>query len=140
MTKRRKPSSFQVGRRRVYRINPRYASLLRNIAVGYYDTDDDGVYRFHPVRASYDYDPSRVGEKRRRKPKAKARKLRSWSSATESPRQPPAWSIASRRHTPQVPLNVIGMPAQFRAACSNPNKVSNSNACARVSILYSRLR
>jgi hypothetical protein len=41
--------------------------VRRNIAAGYYGTDDDGRYRFHPIRASYDYDPRRAGESRSRK-------------------------------------------------------------------------
>ncbi len=44
----------------------------RNIAAGYYD--EDGI--FHPIRASYDYDPSRVGEKRRRRTRAGRRRRR----------------------------------------------------------------
>lgn len=43
---------------------------LRNIAAGFYD--EDGV--FHPIRASYDYSPSRAGEKRRRAPKRRAKR------------------------------------------------------------------
>jgi hypothetical protein len=35
-----------------------------NVAAGFYQEDDDGVYRFHPIRASYDYSRSRTGEGR----------------------------------------------------------------------------
>mgnify|MGYP001596291985 CR=1 FL=1 len=52
---------------------------LRNVAAGFYDAD--GV--FHPIRASYDYKPSRAGEpphqvgrKRKRPPGAKGRPRR----------------------------------------------------------------
>ncbi len=38
----------------------------QNIAAGFHD--EDGV--FHPIRASHDYDPARVGEKRRRRTRA----------------------------------------------------------------------
>jgi hypothetical protein len=41
--------------------------VRRNVAAGYQGYDDDGKYRFHPIRSSFDYDPSRVGEKRSRK-------------------------------------------------------------------------
>lgn len=43
----------------------------RNIAAGFWD--DSG---FHPIRASYDYSPSRAGETRKPKRKAKAKKRR----------------------------------------------------------------
>jgi hypothetical protein len=45
----------------------------RNVAAGFYDEE----HIFHPIRASYDYDPGRAGESRRpRKKKAKAAKKR----------------------------------------------------------------
>lgn len=45
---------------------------LRNIAAGFYD--EDGT--FHPIRASYDYSPRRVGEKRRASKKKKRKRKR----------------------------------------------------------------
>ena len=46
--------------------NPR-----RNIAAGFHDEEG----QFHPIRASFDYDPGRAGESRRpRKKKAAAKK------------------------------------------------------------------
>ena len=42
----------------------------RNIAAGFYD--EEGI--FHPIRASYDYSPGRVGERARKKKKAKTKK------------------------------------------------------------------
>ena len=50
----------------------------RNIAAGFYREDDDGVYRFHPIRGSYDYSRSRAGERtgRAKRKKAKAKKRR----------------------------------------------------------------
>lgn len=51
--------------------NPR----RRNIAAGF--VDEDGV--FHPIRASYNYSPGRVGEKSKARPakrKAKAKRKR----------------------------------------------------------------
>jgi hypothetical protein len=44
----------------------------RNIAAGFYD--EDGY--FHPIRASYDYSPSRAGDKPAKRAKAKAKKKR----------------------------------------------------------------
>lgn len=48
----------------------------RNIAAGFHD--DEGI--FHPIRASYDYDPSRGGDRPRkgkpRKKKAAAKKAK----------------------------------------------------------------
>lgn len=43
----------------------------RNVAAGFYD--DEGI--FHPLRASFDYKPARVGERAKRK-KAKAKRRR----------------------------------------------------------------
>ena len=45
---------------------------MRNVAAGFYD--EDGY--FHPIRASYDYDPSRVGERAKKKKPAKKRRRR----------------------------------------------------------------
>jgi len=43
----------------------------RNIAAGFHDEEG----QFHPIRASYDYDPGRAGESgRKRKAKAKKKK------------------------------------------------------------------
>ncbi len=53
---------------------------LKNIAAGYWEHDSDGnPLIFHPIRASYDYSGSRVGEskkKSKRKPKSRKRKSR----------------------------------------------------------------
>jgi hypothetical protein len=43
---------------------------LRNVAAGFYD--EEGI--FHPMRASHDYDPSRVGERGRAKSRAKGKR------------------------------------------------------------------
>ena len=41
--------------------NPRTGRITkRNIAAGFYDSDG----KFHPIRASFDYDPGRTGEMR----------------------------------------------------------------------------
>lgn len=56
--------------------NPRTGRIIkRNIAAGFYDEDG----QFHPIRASFDYSPGRVGEKGRapkKRAKAKRRKKR----------------------------------------------------------------
>ena len=41
-----------------------------NIAAGFHDEEG----QFHPIRASFDYDPGRAGESRRKKAKAKKKK------------------------------------------------------------------
>lgn len=68
----------------------------RNIAAGYYD--EDGVFR--PIRASYDYDPKRVGERRRRRSKSprKRRGLRNPELSIMRKAMKDAWrKIRSRR-------------------------------------------
>jgi hypothetical protein len=45
---------------------------MKNVAQGFYD--NYGV--FHPIRASKDYDESRVGGKRRKKSKKKKKRRR----------------------------------------------------------------
>lgn len=53
--------------------NPRTGKITkRNIAAGFYD--EDGI--FHPIRASFDYDRSRAGDKpkKRAKPKRRAKR------------------------------------------------------------------
>lgn len=50
--------------------NPR--SKRKNVAAGFYD--EDGY--FHPLRASFDYSASRAGEKAKRKPAKKKRKVK----------------------------------------------------------------
>ena len=63
------PKRRNVRRHRVaVRANSRRRTR-RNVAAGYYDEDE----YFHPIRASYDYSSSRVGEKSRSKPKPRSR-------------------------------------------------------------------
>lgn len=63
--------------RKVNGVARKVAAGKVNIAAGYVD-EDTGV--FHPIRASFDYDPSRVGErrgaKRARGKKGKSKKRR----------------------------------------------------------------
>lgn len=57
--------------------NPRRRrGRVRNIFAGYYHEDDDGVYRFHPIRSSHDYSRSRAGESAKRKGKGKKGRAR----------------------------------------------------------------
>ena len=44
----------------------------RNVAAGF--VDEDGT--FHPIRSSFDYDPSRVGERAKKRKKKVAKKRR----------------------------------------------------------------
>ena len=53
--------------------NPRGGIKSRqNVAAGFHDSEG----RFHPIRASFDYDPSRTGEAPKRKKKKKAPKMK----------------------------------------------------------------
>lgn len=69
----------------------------RNVAAGFYD--EDGI--FHPMRASYDYDPKRVGEKgksKRRKNTGNMAKSRKHHLAGLKAARTRARNRASRHH------------------------------------------
>lgn len=55
----------------------------RNIAAGFHD--EEGI--FHPIRASFDYDPSRAGERRAPKKKAAAKKKAARKKSAAKPKR-----------------------------------------------------